>query len=96
MARSCFGPGVAGKPAPDTYLAACAALGVEPARAIAVEDSPHGVTAAKAAGLYCVAVPHALTEQLDLGHADLRVSSLAAARLRDVIVRLDGVQTAGA
>ena len=38
------------KPAPDVYLAAAAALGVDPARAIVVEDSPNGATAGKAAG----------------------------------------------
>ena len=78
---ACFGDGLAGKPAPDTYLAACAAIGVEPRAAIAIEDSPHGVTAAKAAGLWCIAVPHEITERLDLSHADLR---LPLARRRDV------------
>jgi HAD superfamily hydrolase (TIGR01509 family) len=81
----CFGTGLAAKPAPDTYRAACAALGVEPAAAIALEDSPHGVTAAKAAGLWCVAVPHAITELLDLSEADLVLRSLADMSLRDVL-----------
>ena len=84
-AVACFGDGIAGKPAPDTYLAACAAIDVEPQAAIAIEDSPHGVTAAKAAGLWCIAVPHAITARLDLSHADLRLSSLADTTLRDVI-----------
>jgi HAD superfamily hydrolase (TIGR01509 family) len=81
----CYGDGLAAKPAPDTYRAACAALRVEPAAAIALEDSQHGVAAAKAAGLWCVAVPHALTEQLDLSDADLVVRSLADVSLRDVL-----------
>jgi HAD superfamily hydrolase (TIGR01509 family) len=85
---ACFGAGLAAKPAPDTYLSACAALGVEPAAAIAIEDSPHGVAAAKAAGLYCIAVPHEITEQLDLSAADLRLTSLADADLRDVLETL--------
>ncbi|HET9729902.1 MAG TPA: HAD-IA family hydrolase [Acidimicrobiia bacterium] len=76
------------KPAPDLYLAACAALNVAPAHAVAVEDSPNGVTAANAAGLHSVAVPHALTAQLDLSHADLIVESLAHVSLRDVISNL--------
>ncbi|MCU1467915.1 MAG: family hydrolase [Actinomycetia bacterium] len=84
----CFGPGIAGKPAPDTYLAACRALGVQPRRALAIEDSPHGVSAAKAAGLRCVAVPHAITENLDLSHADLRLRSLSEATLHGVLARL--------
>jgi len=45
------------KPAPDTYLTACARLGIDPRRAIAIEDSPTGVTAALAAGMYVVGVP---------------------------------------
>jgi len=63
------------KPAPDIYLAAIASLGVEAADAIAFEDSPNGIAAAKAAGLYCVAVPNPVTAELPLGHADLRVES---------------------
>ena len=86
-AIACFGDDLAGKPAPDTYLAACAAIGVEPRDAIAIEDSPHGVTAAKAAGLWCIAVPHAITARLDLSHADLRLSSLADVTLREVLAR---------
>jgi beta-phosphoglucomutase-like phosphatase (HAD superfamily) len=81
----CVGRGLAAKPAPDTYRAACAALAVEPRAAIALEDSPHGVAAAKAAGLWCVAVPHAITELLDLSEADLVVRSLADVSLRDVL-----------
>jgi len=45
------------KPAPDVYLAACAALGVAPADAIAFEDSPMGVRSALDAGLFVVGVP---------------------------------------
>jgi HAD superfamily hydrolase (TIGR01509 family) len=81
-------PGVAPKPAPDTYLEACAAVGVDPRAALAVEDSPNGARAAKAAGLWCVVVPHAITESLDLSHADVRVDSLASATLADVIAKL--------
>jgi beta-phosphoglucomutase-like phosphatase (HAD superfamily) len=76
------------KPAPDVYLEACRRLGVDPARALAIEDSPHGITAAKAAGLRCVAVPHELTETLDLSAADLRLASLAACPLADALAQL--------
>jgi HAD superfamily hydrolase (TIGR01509 family) len=85
---ACRSETIAAKPAPDSYLAACAALGVEPCDAIAIEDSPHGVTAAKRAGLACIAVPHAITEQLDLSHADLRVASLADLTLSQAIANL--------
>lgn len=46
------------KPAPDIYLAACAKLGVDPADAIAFEDSRPGVAAARAAGIHVVGVPY--------------------------------------
>ncbi|MGI8661804.1 MAG: HAD family hydrolase [Acidimicrobiales bacterium] len=64
------------KPAPDLYLAACAALDAAPAASVALEDSSNGVTAAKAAGLVCVAAPCAMTEGSDLSAADLIVGSL--------------------
>jgi HAD superfamily hydrolase (TIGR01509 family) len=48
-----------GKPAPDVYLAAAAALGMEPADCAAVEDSSNGVRSAAAAGMRVVAVPAA-------------------------------------
>ena len=40
-----------GKPAPDLFLHASAAMGVEPSRCVVVEDSPAGITAAKSAGM---------------------------------------------
>ena len=55
----CAGDGLAPKPAPDVYVAACAALGVDPAAAAAFEDSPVGVAAAMAGGLRVYAVPSA-------------------------------------
>jgi HAD superfamily hydrolase (TIGR01509 family) len=46
------------KPAPDPYLEACKRLGVEPGPGvIALEDSPTGVAAARAAGLTVIGVP---------------------------------------
>lgn len=46
-----------GKPHPEIYLRACAMLGREPARCIAVEDSPNGIRSAHAAGMMPVMVP---------------------------------------
>lgn len=47
-----------GKPHPDPYLKAAAALGVDPAACIALEDSPTGVASAEAAGCQTIAIPH--------------------------------------
>jgi len=47
-----------GKPAPDVYLEAARRLGVEPSRAAAIEDSHNGILAARAAGMFVVAIPN--------------------------------------
>ena len=76
------------KPEPDAYIEACRRLQVAPVDAVAIEDSAHGVAAAKAAGLRCVAVPTAMTRHLDFSPADLVVESLAHVRLADVMSTL--------
>jgi HAD superfamily hydrolase (TIGR01509 family) len=63
------------KPAPDVYLAACRMLGVAPADAVGLEDSPTGIAAVKAAGMTCIAVPS--DASTDMSGADLVVASLA-------------------
>jgi HAD superfamily hydrolase (TIGR01509 family) len=69
------------KPAPDLFLAAAAALGVAPGCCVALEDSPNGVAAARAAGMAVVAVPGPMTASLDMSAADLVVASLAEVSL---------------
>jgi len=78
------------KPDPALYRAVLEATGVRAEEAVALEDSPNGVLAAKRAGLACVAVPNALTARLDLGHADLRLDSLADLSLPELLDRLHG------
>jgi HAD superfamily hydrolase (TIGR01509 family) len=73
------------KPDPALYLTAVRRLGVAPHEAIALEDSPNGVLAAKRAGLFAIAIPNALTGQLPLDHADLRLASLADMPLDDLL-----------
>jgi HAD superfamily hydrolase (TIGR01509 family) len=66
------------KPRPTLYLEALAELGVDASDAVAFEDSPNGAAAAKAAGIYVVGIPNAVTADLGLdGAADLVVASLA-------------------
>lgn len=50
-----------GKPAPEIYLKAAAALGVEPAEMLVLEDSQAGTQAGVAAGAHVVSVPHEFT-----------------------------------
>jgi len=76
------------KPDPALYLAVLEATGLSATDAVAIEDSPNGVWAAKRAGLKCVAVPNALTARLDLAHADLRLDSLAEVPLAELLARL--------
>jgi HAD superfamily hydrolase (TIGR01509 family) len=77
------------KPEPDLYLAVLDGLDLPPEEAIALEDSPNGITSAQAAGLFCVVVPNALTLRLRTNHADMRLDSLADVPLEDL---LSGVQ----
>src|SRR5262245_21481043 len=65
------------KPAPDVYLEAARRLGAAPRRSVAIEDSGPGITAATAAGMKAIAIPHWLTERHDLARAALRVGSAA-------------------
>jgi len=69
------------KPFPDLYLLACERLEVSPSDAVAIEDSPNGIAAAKEAGLYTVAVPNPLTLNMDLSQADAIWPSAAAGQL---------------
>ncbi len=75
------------KPDPSVYEVALAELGVSPASVMAFEDSPNGIASAKAAGLFCVAVPCSMTEGLDLSRADLRLRSLEQMSLSELIAR---------
>lgn len=63
------------KPAPDGFLLAAARLGCEPAQCVVIEDSQHGVAAAKAAGMRCVAVTQTFPARL-LQAADLIVPTI--------------------
>ena len=78
------------KPDPELYLAALDALGVRADQAVALEDSPNGVAAAKGAGLYCVAVPGVLTRRLPFDRADMRLNSLADMPLEKLLQEIKG------
>lgn len=64
-----------GKPAPDIYLEACRRLAVAPSDAVALEDSPIGVAAAAAAGMFVIGVPYFAGSEIP--GASLLVESLA-------------------
>lgn len=65
------------KPAPDVYELALNQLGIPASDAIAVEDTAHGVTAAQAAGLRCIAIPNPFVDPARVAHADIVLASAA-------------------
>jgi beta-phosphoglucomutase-like phosphatase (HAD superfamily) len=81
----CRTTGIPAKPSPISYRTVCHRLQADPSLSIAVEDSPHGVTAAIDAGLFVVATPHALTQGLDLSRAHVIVASLDEISLSDAL-----------
>jgi len=64
------------KPAPDIYLRAAELLGLAPERCVAVEDTPPGIAAAKAAGMFAVQVRASSTAFPPIEQADLVIDSL--------------------
>ncbi|MFB6215564.1 MAG: HAD family hydrolase [Candidatus Aenigmatarchaeota archaeon] len=69
-----------GKPDPETYRLAVQNLGVEPAEAVAVEDTDSGLKSAKEAGLYCIGYLGSTGQQLS--EADETVEGPAELRER--------------
>jgi HAD superfamily hydrolase (TIGR01509 family) len=77
------------KPEPDLYLSVLECLGVQASEAVAIEDSPNGVSAAKRAGMRCVAIPNSITARLDLTAADITLTSLADVSLRELLEKFE-------
>jgi putative hydrolase of the HAD superfamily len=77
------------KPRPDLYLEALRVLDVGAAEAVAFEDSLNGVRAARAAGIFCVAIPNAVTRGYALDEADLFLDSLADLPPEKLLAQLD-------
>lgn len=72
------------KPDPALYLLALERLGVTAGEAIAFEDSPNGIQAARGAGIFCVFVPNPLLTHLTSHQADRRLNSLEEFDFDDV------------
>jgi HAD superfamily hydrolase (TIGR01509 family) len=72
------------KPSPELFLIAAERLGLDPAVCVAFEDSPHGVVAARAAGMTVVAVPGPMTAGMAFPGADRVVTSLSEVTLADL------------
>ena len=83
------------KPDPELYQLTLTTMGVSPRQALAFEDSPNGIKAAKAAGVNCVAVPNAITRELPLPHTDRRIESMAEISLRELLHQLETARGKG-
>jgi len=73
------------KPHPDLYLKVLDTLGLKADEAIVFEDSPNGVNAARAVGIFVVSVPNPITKQLETNCANLTLDSLAQISLQELI-----------
>ncbi len=73
-----------GKPDPEPFLRAAQGLGLHPRQCVAIEDTPGGIQAAKAAGMACVAVTHSCP-RASLAEADLVVDDLSTVHLAAVL-----------
>jgi len=72
-----------GKPDPGIFLLAADRLGVEPSKCLVLEDAAHGVQAAKAAGMKCIAITSTHSEN-DLSQADLVIHHFSEISLQDI------------
>ncbi|CEG26537.1 HAD family hydrolase [Bacillus sp. B-jedd] len=77
------------KPDPALYIQALNALGLQPAEAIALEDSLNGSAAAIAAGMHCVIVPNPVTNHLPFQNYRLKLTSMAEKTLAQVIKEVE-------
>ncbi|MER3437692.1 MAG: HAD family phosphatase, partial [Chloroflexota bacterium] len=78
---------VHGKPHPEPFLTAASRLGVPPGRCLAIEDSPAGLQAARAAGMTCVGLT---TTHAVLPAAHLIIASYEDPRLLALLAGEDG------
>ena len=76
------------KPDPDIYLKTAAKLNVRPAECVVIEDSKHGVEAAKNAGMKCVGIEEGEVEGQDISRADVIVKNMKTLNL-NVIKKLE-------
>lgn len=76
------------KPKPDVYLHAAQQLDISPEFCIAIEDSTHGVTAAKAAGMYCIGI-NTGKNRAAIAHADEIIEHYDEIDLEKLLKNLD-------
>ena len=65
------------KPHPEPYLTGAKKLAMKPGQCVVIENAPLGIKAAKAAGMYCIAVKTTIKNELYLKEADLIVEDIS-------------------
>ena len=83
------------KPHPDVFLKALSELQLKPDEAVVLEDSPHGIKAARLAGILVVAIPNPVTRLLPMEGADLMLNSLADMPLEVLLERVTSARHGG-
>jgi len=73
------------KPDPELYILAASRMGISASELTAFEDSLNGIKAAKAAGLYCIAIPNDMTREMNLNQADKVVNSFTELAVAGVL-----------
>lgn len=76
------------KPDPELYEKTVKLLNNSPDEVLALEDAPNGVTAARQAGIFVVAVPNPVTARFNFDNAHIVISSLCEITLDDLIERI--------
>lgn len=72
-----------GKPNPEIFLITAQKLKIDPRNCVVIEDAPHGVTAAKKAGMKCIAITTTTTRE-NLKEADKIISSFSELSIQDM------------
>jgi putative hydrolase of the HAD superfamily len=73
------------KPDPELFNLALKHLDLNSHEAVVFEDSPNGITAARSAGIYVVAVPNEITKTLDTSHANMHFSTFTEIKIEQLI-----------
>ncbi|GIP29377.1 phosphatase [Paenibacillus sp. J23TS9] len=75
-----------GKPAPDIYLEASNQLNIKPSECWVLEDSKHGIQAAKSAGMKCIGFINPNSGNQDLSRADTIINSIRDIKVTDLLL----------
>ena len=74
------------KPDPEPYLTAAQKLAVKPDECLVIENAPSGITAAKQAGMFCIAVKTTIQNEQYLKDADLIVEDISNIPIDELLI----------